>query len=195
MTAFHKVLVVAVASASATTAAEDALQQFHAKHRGLSTVSFSFRGNGLQGKLVAKRGGMYSIVVGDRTVVSDGETVWNASASNKTVVVNDYKPVSTDVSIERVFFDVMAVYRSSIASKSPSGIVVRLDAPSVPVQIAGISSVEITCTKSMVVTRVKIVSHGSPSEFTIENFRANPKVVPTKFTFPIPKGWQAVDIR
>ena len=195
MAMLHKALIVAVASVTTVTAAEDTLQEFHAKHRGLNTVSFSFKGNGLQGNLVAQRGGMYAITIGDRTVVSNGKTVWNATASNKTVVVNDYKPVSADVSIERVVFDVMSVYRSSIASKSASETVVRLDAPSSQAQIAGISSVEITCTSKMVVKKVKIVSNGSPSEFAITSFRANPKVPLSKFSFTVPNGWQAVDIR
>ncbi len=177
-------------------AAEDPLQRFHRSYRGLSTVSFAFRdGSGQTGSILAKRGGSYRITMGDRTVVSDGKTVWNATASTKTVVINDYKPQSTDVSIERVFFDVMSVYRSSIARQASSAVVVRLEAPSPQAQIANISAVEITCTSSMIVNNVRITSAGSTSDYQISKFVANSKPNQQSFRFIVPKGWQTVDIR
>lgn len=177
-------------------AAEDPLQRFHRSYRGLAAVSFSFRdGGGQAGSILAKRGGSYRITLGDRTVVSDGKTVWNATTSTRTVVVNDYKPHSTDVSIERVFFDVMSVYRSSITQQSSSGVVVRLDAPSPQAQIANISTVEISCTSSMIVNSVRITSAGSTSSYRISKFASNPKTDNRSFRFSVPKGWQTVDIR
>ena len=177
-------------------AAEDPLQRFHRSYRGLSTVSFAFRdGSGQSGSILAKRGGSYRITLGDRTVVSNGKTVWNATASTKTVVINDYKPQSTDVSIERVFFDVMSVYRSSIVRQASSGVVVRLEAPSPQTQIANISAVEITCSPSMIVSNVRITSAGSTSDYRISKFSANPNPKQQSFRFVVPKGWQTVDIR
>jgi outer membrane lipoprotein-sorting protein len=187
--------IVAV-SAVSLLASDDALQSFHAKYRGLNTVSFAFKGQqGLSGSILAKRGGSYRITSVDRTVVSDGKTVWNATSSTKTVIVSDYKPTSTDVSIERVFFEVMSVYRSSITSKSSGGVVVRLDAPSTQTQIAGISSVELSCTASFMVKGVKIVSNGSVSEFSISKFVANRSTKPSEFRFAVPDDWQMMDIR
>lgn len=177
-------------------AADDPLQRFHRSYRGLSAVAFSFRdGGGQPGSILAQRGGSYRITLGDRNVVSDGKTVWNATASTKTVIVNDYKPHSTDVSIERVFFDVMSVYRSSIAQQSSSGVVVRLEAPSPQAQIANISMVEISCTSSMIVNSVRITSAGSTSNYRISKFVSNPKTGKQSFRFNVPKGWQTVDIR
>jgi outer membrane lipoprotein-sorting protein len=187
--------IIALSSVS-LHAADDALQSFHAKYRGLNTVSFSFKNqSGLSGSILAKRGGSYRITSGDRTVISDGKTVWNATSSSKTVVINDYKSSSTDVSIERVFFDVMSVYRSSIATKSSNGIVVRLEAPSAQAQIAGISNVELTCTSTLIVKRVKVVTNGTPTEFAISKYSSNQLVQPKDFNFIVPKDWQVVDLR
>jgi outer membrane lipoprotein-sorting protein len=177
-------------------AADDPLQRFHRSYRGLSAVSFSFRDKGgHSGHILAKRGGAYRITLGDRSVVSDGRTVWNATASTKTVVINDYKPQSTDVSIERVFFDVMSVYRSSIARQLSTGIVVRLEAPNPQAQIANISAVEISCTPAMAVTNVRITSSGSTSDYSISKFKSNPPTMQKSFQYVVPKGWQTVDIR
>lgn len=135
------------------------------------------------------------MVVGDRTIVSNGRIVWNATSGTKTVLINDYKPTSADVSIERVFFDVMSVYRSS-AKPLPSGsTLVRLDAPNPQAQIAGITNVELTCNAAFVVTSVRIMSNGAVSEFSISNLRTNPRIPASTFSFVVPKGWQLHDIR
>lgn len=177
-------------------AADDQLQRFHASYRGLNGISFSFSDRGgISGSIIAKRGGSYRITMGDRTIVSDGKTVWNAAASNKTVVINDYRSHSTDVSIERVFFDVMSVYHSSIAKQLSNGFIVRLEAPSAQTQIANISTVEITCSKSLAVTNVRVISHGNATDYVVSKFRANPPTKSSTYSYRIPKGWQSVDIR
>jgi outer membrane lipoprotein-sorting protein len=195
MKLFLHATIVAI-SAVSLFASDDALQSFHAKYRGLNTISFGFKGQGgISGSILAKRGGSYRITSGDRTVVSDGKTVWNATGASKTVIVSDYKPTSTDVSIERVFFEVMSVYRSSVTSKSSSGIVVRLDAPNAQAQIAGIYSVELSCTPTFAVKSVRIVANGSASEFSITNLVPNPSTKSSEFKFVVPQDWQTMDIR
>lgn len=187
--------VVAAATVS-LYAGVDALDAFHAKYRGMKSVSFDFSiAGGMKGSFLAQKGGKYRIITADRTVISDGKTVWNATKATKTVVVSKYQPTSTDVSIERVFFDVMNVYRSSIASQTGSETVVRLDAPQANAQIANITSVLITCTPALAVKRVRVTSGGTVSDFSIANLRTNAPTSPTTFVYSVPRGWQTVDIR
>ena len=194
MTALH-IAAGALIATLALAPSDDLLQKFHARYRGLTTLSCSFRGsNGISGTILAKRGGMYRIAVGERTVVSNGKTVWNATTSSKTVIVSQYKPASTDVSIERVFFDVMSVYRSSIQATGAHEYTVRFDAPNPQVQIAGISSVEVQCSKQLVVRSVRINAGGTTSDFSITKFTSNPRVTSADFTYTIPKNWQLVDL-
>lgn len=183
-------------SAATLIASDDALQRFHGTYRGMKTISFSFTGGGVSaGKMVAKRGGMYRVTIGDRTVVSNGKMVWNATSSTKTVIISDYKPSSAEVSIERVFFDVMSVYRSTITSQAGGTINVRLDAPGPQAQIAGITSVDLTCDTKLVVKKVRIASNGAISEFTISKLSINPHISDRTFTYDVPRGWQSLDIR
>lgn len=177
-------------------AGTDILSAFHCKYRGMKTVSFKFGApGGMKGTFAARRGGMYRITTTDRTVVSDGSTVWNATTNTKSVVVSKYQSSSADVSIERVFFDVMNVYRSSIASNSGNEIVIRLEAPQPNVQISNITSVSITCTPTLAVKRVSVTSGGSTNDFIIANLVPNARISPTTFSYSIPHGWQSVDIR
>lgn len=189
-------LTLTAISVTTLFASDDVLQKFHGTYRGLRTISFSFSGGGAPaGRMVAKRGGLYRVVLGDRTVVSNGTTVWNATASTKTVIVSDYRPTSTDVSIERVFFDVMSVYRSSVVSSKNGTTVIRLEAPDTQAQIAGISRVDLTCNSNLVVSHVSITSQGAVSNFAISKISTNAKVTESTFTYNVSKGWQVVDIR
>lgn len=193
---FFRYAALAAFSATTLFASDDVLQRFHRTYRGLRTISFSFTGGGASsGTMIAKRGGSYRVSMGDRTVVSNGSLVWNATASTKTVIVSEYKPTSMDISIERVFFDVMSVYRSSLQSSANGKIIIRLESPSPQTQIAGISTVDLTCDARLNVSYVSITSQGAVSNFRISKLSTNRAFAASTFTYSVPKGWQLVDIR
>jgi outer membrane lipoprotein-sorting protein len=175
---------------------KDALEAFHAKYRSLSSIKMNFTSSdGLKGTITARRGGRYRIVVGDRTIVCNGSTVWNADAITHSVVINQYKPLSTDVSLERVFFEIMSVYRSQVVQSTAASTILRLEAPAPNAVIANVSSVDVTLDASLNVTKVSITSGPSRISYTITKFRSNASTSASLFQFSIPKGWEVIDLR
>jgi len=178
------------------TSKTDAIEAFHAKYRSLSSMRMKFSGSdGISGTITARRGGKYRIAVGERTIVCDGKTVWNADATTLRVVINQYKPLSTDLSLERVFFEIMSVYRSQLVQSSAKATILRLTAPAPNAVIANVSSVDVTLDASMNVSSVAISSGPSRISYSITKFKSNPATATSTFTFLIPKGWETIDVR
>ncbi|MBU3678864.1 MAG: outer membrane lipoprotein carrier protein LolA [Candidatus Kapabacteria bacterium] len=176
--------------------AADILESFHARYRSLSSISMRFAGtDGITGSIVARKGGKYRIEAGGRTIACDGRTVWNAQASTKSVIVNAYKPLSSDVSLERVFFEIISVYRSSIVEQNPSGTVLRLTAPQPAAIIANVTSLDLTLDPSATVRKIVVTSGPSKITYSISKLRTNQATPSSLFSYTIPKGWEVLDLR
>lgn len=186
--------IVITGTHSASSA--DVLDQFHARYRSLKSVKMRFVGSdGISGLIVAQRGGRYRIEIGTRTIVCNGRTVWNADATTKSVIMNTYKPLSSDVSLERVFFEIISVYRSSIVEQSPITTVLRLTAPQPAAVIANVSALDLTLDKAGNVSKVVIVSGPSRVTYAISGLKTNPPISSSEFTYVVPKRWELVDLR
>lgn len=176
--------------------AADILEKFHARYRTLSSISMRFAGtDGVSGSIIARKGGKYRIEAGGRTITCDGRTVWNAQASTKSVIVNTYKPLSNDVSLERVFFEIISVYRSSIVEQTPTGTVLRLTAPQPAAIIANVTSLDLTLDASATVSKIVVASGPSRITYSISKLRTNQATPSSLFSYTIPKGWEVLDLR
>lgn len=179
-----------------SASSSDVLDQFHARYRSLKSVKMQFVGSdGISGSIMAQRGGRYRIEIGKRTIVCDGRVVWNADASTKSVIMNTYKPLSSDVSLERVFFEIISVYRSSIVEHRPTSTVLRLTSPQPAAVIANVSALDLTLDKAGNVTNVLIASGPSRVTYAISGLKRNPPLTSRQFTYTVPKNWELIDLR
>ncbi|MDZ4745844.1 MAG: outer-membrane lipoprotein carrier protein LolA [bacterium] len=177
-------------------AGRDALDAFQAKYTKLKSVSCTFRdATGMRGSLKARKGGMYHITLSDREIICDGQTVWNVVPSTKTVVLNTYKPSSDEVSLERVFFLMLNIYRPTLISHTKQSSLIRLAAPREDAMLANINQAEIILDRRNIITSINVTEYGTTSTWFVSKLVLDRKLPPSTFTFSIPKGWQTVDLR
>lgn len=186
-------LLVTPASAHA---AGDLLDRFHATYRSANTIRCTFKtSSGLKGTIVARRGGAYVVTLPDRTLASDGKSVWSSSLSAKTVIINSYKTLSSDLSLERVFFDIMNIYRGQVIERKGNGGTIRLTPPEARTVIAGVTRADVTLDASTLVTGLLLTENGTSTSYTITALTINPKLKASLFTYSPPKGWDVIDLR
>ncbi|MBK6291572.1 MAG: outer membrane lipoprotein carrier protein LolA [Ignavibacteria bacterium] len=189
-------LSVAIGVAYDATAGTDLLQRFHTTYRNATTIRCTFTSaSGIAGTIIAKRGGYYRVELPDRTIVSDAKTVYSATPSARTVILNTYRSRSKEVSLEKVFFDIMNIYRGTIIDQRNGGGTIRLTPPDANTQISGVSNVDVTIDKTMKVTRIVLTENGSTTSYTVSKMAIDPKVASKTFTFSPPKGWEIIDLR
>lgn len=176
--------------------AGDALDAFQTKYTKLKSVSCSFRdASGVRGSLKARIGGSYRVTLPDREIFCDGKTVWNVVPSTKTVIMNAYKATSDDISLERVFFLILNIYRPALLGATKQTSTIRLTAPREDALIANIHEVDITLDRRNVITSVSINEYGTTTTWHLSNLLLNRSMPTSSFTYIIPKGWQTVDLR
>ncbi|MBC8124101.1 MAG: outer membrane lipoprotein carrier protein LolA [Candidatus Kapabacteria bacterium] len=174
----------------------DLLDRFQARYRSANTIRCTFTtASGSTGSIIAMRGGKYRVTVPDRTIISNGKTVWSVTASAKSVIMNTYRAQSNDLSLEKVFFDVMNIYKGQIIERGRIGGTIRLTPQDSRTVIAGVTKAEVTLDESMRATRIVLTENGTTTVYTISKMVINPKVKASTFTYSPPKGWELIDLR
>lgn len=174
-------------------------ERFHRTYASLRSLSCTFTdGRGLQGTLSAIKGGKYRVALPDRSMISDGTSVWNVTPSTKTVIINALRSNASsdeDLSIERMFFTLMAVYRVKSEQRVSSTTVLRLVPPSSSATIGGIVWADVTVDASMNVRRITVNDGTATSTWTINALRRNVTIPARTFSYTPPPNWQVIDLR
>lgn len=178
-------------------AADDIVARFQQRYQGLKSVRCTFNGSGNQrGMLAAIRGGKFRLTTSDRVIVSDGSSVYNATPSTKTVIVNRFNPKATDVSIERVFFDVLTIYRASVQSSKGGTTTLRLVPPASTSVVYGVRELLVVIsTSSLAITSITATTDAGQFTFAISQLKINTAVPASTFTYAVPQGWEVIDLR
>jgi outer membrane lipoprotein carrier protein len=152
----------------------------------------------ISGVLTMKRENMYRVELDDRTIVTDGTTVWSHSRPNNQVLIDDF---AMD---ERSF--------------SPENILVRAPSEFVPTLLGQerFRDIELTVIKlvprdeqaflqsmkiwvdpdTWLMTKVELVdANGKETTYVVEGIRINPGLDDEQFRFRIPDGVDVVDLR
>lgn len=195
----HVILAAVCCLASTAHAGTPTLaERFHQRYVSLRSISCSFKdGSGLRGQLEAMRGGRYMVTLPDRRIISDGKTVWNVTPATKTVIVNAMQGSADDLSLERVFFTIMAVYRGSVTSgpDKKGTATLRLVPPAPNAVIGGVEQADVTIDRSMRVRSISVKDGSALTRWTITAMTLDPKLDASRFSYVPPKGWNVVDLR
>ncbi|MBU3741897.1 MAG: outer membrane lipoprotein carrier protein LolA [Candidatus Kapabacteria bacterium] len=189
--------IVALAS-SALMHASQFGERFHTTYASLRSLSCTFTdASGIRGSVSAVKGGKYDIKLPDRRIVSNGTTVWNITPSSKTVIINAMNTNSEDLSIERVFFTLMAVYRIQNESKPDARkhITLRLVPPAPSAVVGGVVWADVTVDASMNVETITIHDGASTTRWAISRLKRNRPIDASVFTFTPANDWQVIDLR
>lgn len=189
---------IVAACSSTLLSASQLSDRFHQTYSTLRSLSCTFKeSSGLKGSIAAMRGGKYIVRLPDRELVSDGSTVWNITPSSKTVILDRYRANADDMSIERIFFTLMAVYRVQREEKisSTGRTTLRLVPPAQDAMVGGVAWADVTIDDRMNVHSITINDGTATSRWTITGLKRNPSLSPSTFSYKPASGWQVIDLR
>lgn len=189
---------IVAACSSTLLNASQLSDRFHQTYANLRSLSCRFtETSGIKGSIAAMRGGKYDVRLPDRRLVCDGSTVWNITPTSKTVILDRYRANADDLSIERVFFTLMAVYRVQREEKvaSTGRTTLRLVPPAKNAMVGGVAWADVTIDDKMNVYTIVINDGTATSRWTITGLKRNASLTSTTFTYKPASGWQVIDLR
>ncbi|MCX8050427.1 MAG: outer-membrane lipoprotein carrier protein LolA [Chlorobi bacterium] len=138
-------------------------------------------------RILAARGGKIRMESPQRTVVSNGSTVWNYVPSRKTVTVSSFV-AGTAATFDRIAFELIEQYRPE--TKSTEHVVLRPAAE----MLYGVRSIVLEFADRTL--RAITVEHTTGTErWTLRSVRYNPPTPSDAFEFTVPVGVEVIDMR
>lgn len=185
---------VALNAGARAIAGGDPIDHFHSRYSDLTSVDVSFSSERIQGRLRARKGGAYRIEAGDRLFISDGSSVWNVQTSTKTVVIDAASAHSDELSVDRIFFVLLNVYRPTVKTGGATPIL-RLAPPDPSAKIVGVEWADVAMNARHEITAITVSENGVPTEWKITELRRDPRLKDELFQYTPPSGWTTVDLR
>ncbi|MDH3253257.1 MAG: outer membrane lipoprotein chaperone LolA [Ignavibacteria bacterium] len=152
----------------------------------------------VSGTLYIKKTNMYRLEMPERTVVTDGKTVWSYSVPNKQVLVDRFKLTSGSLTPEQILTGAPEDFFSTLLDPEQLGDSRTLVVKLVPRNDASlIQSLKLWVDdKSWLIKKVELVDvNEKKTEYLVRDIRMNSGLPDSQFTYQIPEGVEVVDLR
>lgn len=196
-----------VASAQAETAQEvlerirkryDTIKDAELKFSQHTTYEMSKLQQHLSGTLFIKKNNKYRVEFADRLVVTDGVTVWSYNPAQKQVLIDHFKLDPNVVTPEKLLTTAPTDYYASIIGTENVGTIRTRVVKLVPKDDnAAVRSMKLWVDEaSWLIRKVELADvGGKQTVYTVQDIRVNVGIPDSRFTYQIPEGVEAVDLR
>lgn len=192
---FHIPFIV---SAQAPPSAEEVFAAAQKKYADGSSmrIKFVMKSEDVRGSLALKRGNKYILETGGRTIICNGKTVWNYDASQKKVIVSDFRDNPDNISPERIFMNFPRGYKPSLSvEKSSNDLLLSLTPAKVRDQISDMQRVGLRFSREMRLKEIAIFDGSTLHEWTITDLKPDAGLADIVFEWKPPQGVQVIDLR
>lgn len=188
--------------------AEEIVEQLQKKYEGIRDAAIVFTQTirfgvtkaeqTFRGTLYMKKGNRYRVELDERTIVTDGKTVWSYSAVNNQVLIDRYKEDANSISPDKMLVNIPDTYTASFLGEENLGKrrtkIVKL----LPKKTrSGIKSMKVWIDDDQWLMRKVQIIDVSDNETTylVETFTFNKGLSDSTFQFIPPDGADVVDMR
>ncbi len=201
------VLTIAGAGARAESAQEvlervkkryDAINDAEVKFTQHTTYEVSKLEQRISGTLFIKKKNKYRVEFPDRIVVTDGATVWSYNPAHKQVLIDNFKIDPNVVTPEKVLAAAPQDYYASLAGTEKVGSVQTRVLKLVPKDDnASIRMMRLWVDEATwLIKKVDLTDiGGNQTTYTVSDIKVNIGIPDSRFTYQIPDGVEAVDLR
>jgi chaperone LolA len=206
------VIVLAIVASwslcAAGETAQDILEKVRKKYDSISDAELKFSQKtkfelsriqqNVKGTLFLKKTNKYRVETDDQTIVTNGETVWSYTMSNKQVLIDHFKMDENAMSPERVLAGAPKDFTSTLLGTEKLGkaevVVLRL----VPTNDQSlVKTMKLWVDNSTwLIKKVEIADvNGKQTEYMVTEVKTNMGLQDSCFIYQVPEGTEVVDLR
>jgi outer membrane lipoprotein-sorting protein len=171
------------------------LEQIHRFYAQLQSVAVeAVSPEGTVARLIAARANRFRLEWLGRTVVCDGQTIWNYMPERRQVIISSAARLSPPGGIEAVLTALLQRTQLRLVDRMGDSLRVEL----IPSDSAGLGfrKAVLTLRRSRwTPVAIELTGDGWQQRWQIRSFRANPPVTAADFRFTPPEGTEVLDLR
>jgi chaperone LolA len=201
-------IVLATQPIRAADTAEDVLQRVRDRYDQITdarlyftqmvTMALAGIEQKVSGTLYLKKPNMYRLELPERTVVTDGKTVWSYSVPNKQVLIDRFKLTPGSLTPEQILTGAPEDFSSTLLDPERVGdsktIVVKLTPRN---DASLIESLKLWVDdQSWLIKKVELIDvNEKKTEYLVRDIKTNTGLPDSQFTYEVPDGVEVVDLR
>ncbi len=198
--------VIAAAAPARGQTADELLEDVRKRYESItdgeiqfsSRVKFSLSNveQRVNGTLQFKKEHMYRVELQDRTIVTDGSTVWSYSPRERQVLIDSFTPDERNTLPEQILAGAPRDFVPTLLGREKSGTLFILKL--VPKSSAStLKSMKLWIDDdTSLIRKIELVDlNGTETTYTVREFKVNPGLPDSRFSFTAPEGTTVVDLR
>jgi outer membrane lipoprotein-sorting protein len=187
---------------NAQNSKDEVFAQLRKKYGSMHALEVSFSSlepvSGIKGTLKALRSGKYHLTVSDRTIVCNGNSIWNYVPARKNVTINSVKS-RPSTSLDIVLFTFLYNYQPKALQEFTIGNSIYHGLELIPKSgktAMGIKSLTLFVKKGgFEIKRIQAVEGNQTLIWDIQSLKINTSLRESLFTFSPPKDTEILDLR
>lgn len=187
---------------NAQNSKDEVFAQLRKKYGSMQALEVSFSSlepvSGIKGTLKALRSGKYHLTVSDRTIVCNGNSIWNYVPARKNVTINSVKS-RPSTSLDIVLFTFLYNYQPKALQEFTIGNSIYHGLELIPKSgktAMGIKSLTLFVKKGgFEIKRIQAVEGNQTLIWDIQSLKINTSLRESLFTFSPPKDTEILDLR
>lgn len=187
---------------NAQNSKDEVFAQLRKKYGSMQALELSFSSlepvSGIKGTLKALRSGKYHLTVSDRTIVCDGNSIWNYVPARKNVTINSVKS-RPSTSLDIVLFTFLYNYQPKALQEFTIGNSIYHGLELIPKSgktAMGIKSLTLFVKKGgFEIKRIQAIEGNQTLIWDIQSLKINTSLRESLFTFSPPKDTEILDLR
>ncbi|MFN5175710.1 MAG: LolA family protein [Ignavibacteria bacterium] len=187
---------------NAQNSKDEVFAQLRKKYGSMHALEVSFSSlepvSGIKGTLKALRSGKYHLTVSDRTIVCDGNSIWNYVPARKNVTINSVKS-RPSTSLDIVLFTFLYNYQPKALQEFTIGNSIYHGLELIPKSgktAMGIKSLTLFVKKGgFEIKRIQAIEGNQRLIWDIQSLKINTSLRESLFTFSPPKDTEILDLR
>jgi len=202
------VIVVSRSLFAAGETAQDVLEKVRKKYDSISDAQLKFSQKtkfdlskieqNIRGTLFLKKTNKYRVETDDRTIVTNGETVWSYTVSTRQVLIDHFKMDENAISPEKVLAGAPTEFSSTLLGREKLGKTEALVLKLVPNSDQSlVKTMKLWIDNSTwLIKKVEIEDvNGKQTEYVVTEVKTNTGLQDSDFTYQLPEGTEVVDLR
>jgi len=186
---------------SAQTDKNEVYKKLVSQYGKINTITVAFDSDNGQirnGILKAKKGNKYNITIGQNKIISDGKTVWNYNPIRKNVVITDFIPEMSGLTLDYFFFNILGnlqpiALKTELSTARKKQQILELQAKDKNIDIRKVNLfMDENFSK---ITEIEIITNSFSQKWRIKNLEINKNIPDSNFIFKTPEGVEEIDMR
>jgi outer membrane lipoprotein carrier protein len=175
----------------------DTLKDAEIKFLQRTTSLTSAGKQSVSGTLYIKKQHKFRVELSSQLIVTDGDTIWSYNPNNRQVIIDTYKKNSRTMTPEKILGAAPTDYSATLLPSEKVGkIQTRVLRLTPKDETSLIATMKLWVDDAWLIRKVELTDlNGRLTTYFVNDIRVNINIPDSRFTYQIPRGVEAVDLR